>query len=513
MKHEDRFHQFAATDRIRNDLKTKSIQGALFMASGGALELLTRVAAIAILARLLSPEQFGLIAMITALTGIVEGIRDLGLATVTVQRKDISHRQVTNLFWVNVVGGAVFALFFCALSPLVASFYEDARLVGATIAISLTFIWSGLSVQHEALLSRQLRQGELAVISLLANLLSIAIAVALAVSGWGYWALVWREVLRSGFFAAGVWVRCPWIPGLPSRGVGTRNLLRFGRDLTLTHLLSAIINSFDRVLIGRFFGPGPLGLYRQAQQVLLAPIDQLNTPIIAVARPGLSALQNEPARYCSYYERIVFLIALTTVPLGLFVAVYAEEVTLILLGPGWSEATIFIRIFAVAAAIRPAIGTSAVVLITMGQSGKYLVIAVVHSLVLVLMMVLGVRWGAEGIALAHVSTTLILMLPKLHYSFAGTPITLRGFFRAVRNPAIAGAIMLVGLILVRRELTLPGVVFPLAVGFSAGAILFCSAWLIQPSGRAQLRDLVRDVKAALRKRGLTDRGEADYRQE
>jgi O-antigen/teichoic acid export membrane protein len=493
----DDFARFSGTDGVRKSLKQKSVRGAVFVASGGGLDLLLRIVSIAVLARLLMPEYFGLIAMVTAFTGIAEGIRDLGLATATVQRHEISHRQVTNLFWVNAAAGALFALLFCALSPAIASFYQDDRLAGATMAISLTFLWSGLSVQHEALMSRQLKQGELAAIRLLASFLSIVAAVGLALGGWGYWALVWREVIRSALIALGVWIRCPWVPGLPSKGAGTRGLLRFGRDLTLTHLLTSLIANIDRVLIGRFYGPSPVGLYRQAQQLLMVPIDQLNAPITAVARPGLSALQREPDRYCRYYEKIVFLVMLATFPLGLFIAVYAEEVTLLLLGPTWSEAAVFVRIFGVAAAIRPAIGTSAVVLITTGQSGKYLTVAVVHGVLLAILMIFGVRWGAEGVAVAHVATTLILMVPKLYYSFTGTPITLGVFFHAVRTPLVAGAAMLAGLVMLRSLTSLPGVVLPLFTGVAVGGTLYLAVWLLQRKGRRQLRTMTSDLASAL----------------
>src|SRR5690606_25086657 len=111
----------------------------------------------------------------------------------------------------------------------------------------------------------------------------------------------------------------------------------------------------DRLLIGRFFGATPVGMYRQAQQLVLAPIEQLNVPIIGVAQPALSALQHDAPRYRRFYEKIVFLVTLGTLPLGLFVAVYAEDITLLALGRNWIDAAVFVRIFGIAAAIRPAI--------------------------------------------------------------------------------------------------------------------------------------------------------------
>jgi PST family polysaccharide transporter len=504
MKRTDDFARFAETHAVRADLKRKSVRGAVFMACGAGTEFVVRLASIPILARLLSPEEFGLVAMVTAFTAIVEGIKDLGLGAATVQRPDINHRQVTNLFWINAAAGASFALLFCALSPAIAGFYQDHRLVEITIALSLVFVWSGVAVQHEALMSRQLRQGELAVIRLLAVVVSIGAAIVLALEGWGYWALVWREVIRSAIIAVGVWARCRWVPALPRRGAGTRGLLRFGGELSFTHLLIALIASIDRLLIGRFYGAGAVGLYRQAQQLLDAPIEQLNVPIRGVAIPALSALQHDPDRYRRYYEKIVLLVSLATVPLGLFVAVYAEEVTLLILGPAWAEAAVFVRIFGAAVAIRPAIATSAMVLITCGQSARFLVVAVVHSAVLTVFLLLGVRWGAEGVAVAHVGTTAVLMFPKLYYSFVKTPVTLAAFLRAMRTPFLAASVMVVGLLVLRSLVPMDGTIAPLSAGALVGGILYLAAWLLQPQGKAQFEALTKDLVSSLRRRSALE---------
>jgi PST family polysaccharide transporter len=496
----DRFTRYTETEGVRKHLKQKSVRAAVFMASGGGFDFAIRLASIAILGRLLVPEDFGVVAMVTALTAIVEGVKDLGLGTSTVQRRDITHRQITNLFWINSAGGVVFTLMFCLAAPWVGRFYGDDRLVGATVVLSLMFIWYGVSAQHEALMSRQLKQGELSAIRLIATFVSIVVAVMLAVGGWGYWALAWREVVRSAVVAIGVWVRCPWLPGLPTRAVETRSFLRFGRDLSATNLLTAVISSVDRLLVGRFFGADAVGMYRQAQQLLIAPIEQLNAPIMAVAQPSLSALQREPERYARYYEKVVFLVTMATLPLGLFCAVYAREIALLVLGPAWGGAAVFIMIFGLTTAIRPAVATSATVLITCGRSRRYLVINIVHSVLLAAFFAFGVKWGAEGVAVAHVAVTVVLLIPKLYYSFEGSPVSLGLFYRAVRTPLITGMVMVGGLILVRRLLPMPGTVLPLLIGSIAAAILCAAGQMIQPSGRRQIAALVKDVSFSLRRR-------------
>lgn len=494
------FSRVAGTGEVRAHLKSKSIRGAVFVASGGAIDFALRFASIAILARLLRPEDFGLIAMVSAITAAIDSFRDLGLSAATVQRPEVTHAQVSNLFWLNAGLGALFALGLCALAPWIAQFYGEDRLTDVTIGLALVFLWSGLGVQHEALMSRQLRQGEISLIRLLANVGSTVLAVVLAIDGWGYWALVWREVARSVAITAGVWLRCRWLPGVPRRNVGTWSFVRFGGELSATNILSGVISNVDKLLVGRFFGAVPAGLYRQAQQVLLAPLDQLQAPIMSVAQPALSTLQHDPARYRRYYERIAFLTALTTLPVGLCVVVFPREVTLLLLGSKWEDATAFVQIFGLAAMIRPTIGTTAVVLITCGLSTRFLALNVIHSVVLGLLMLAGMSLGPHGIALAHVGTTILLMLPKLHYSFVGTPATMAGFVSAIRPALVAGIAMGATMAGFKQWATLNRPIWLLLVGIMLGGLAYLLALLLQAKSRSELTSLWADVRRGMRRK-------------
>ena len=500
MSKSDRFVQFGETHAVRANLKRKSIRSAAFVASGNVTELLIRLASIAILARLLLPEDFGLVAIVLALTGVLDSIRDFGLSAATVQRAEITHQQVSNLFWANVFIGIALALALSAAAPLIAAFYQDPRLFDISLALALMFVWNGLSAQHEALMIRQLRQGELALIRLLATILSVTLAVVLALDDWGYWSLAWREVARIAFLSLGVWLRCRWLPGLPARNVGTRSLIRFGSELSVANILAGLISQVDRLLIGRFFGAGAVGIYRQAQQLVLVPVDQLNNPILSVAQPGLSALQVDPTRYRRFYERTVLLVTLGTFPLGLFVAVCAEEITLLMLGPTWMDAVPFVRIFGVAAAVRPAIATTAIVLVTCGMSRRFLAIAVAHSLLLTILMFVGLFWGAIGVALAHVLTTLVLAYPKLYYSLLGTPVTIRGFLTSARTPMISGFAMTAGLVAMRALVPIDGFVASLLVSTCVAGLIYGVTLWMQPAGRAALTTLLGDVRTALKSR-------------
>ena len=447
--------------------------------------------------------------MVTAITRIAERFSTLGLSTATVQAPKITHQQCSNLFWINAAVGLVFATLLVLFSPAISNFYEDSRLQPIAFALSLNFISTGLTVQHEALLRRQMRLPQIAGNRLVATLISVGLAVALALSGFGYWALVWKEMAQALLIALGSWWLCPWIPGLPKRHVNMNRLLGFGRDMTLTQLLIAVSAQLDSLLIGRFAGASVLGLYRQAYNLMMAPMERIRGPIYSVSQPSLSILQGQDARYLRYYQRILFAVTLVTVPLGVFALLYAREIVLVALGENWLGAVVFLRIFSVVAAIQPALGTSGIVMVTRGKSGRFLLVALVSSSLLLVLMLVGIHWGAIGIASGRVLAPLLVMPWALHYAFAGSPVSIRDFVRSAWKPLLASLMMGAGLLLLRYFVPLENALLSLLMGCSASALLYLVAFNLLPGGRAQLQSLVQELLAVLRRRSPKKATETD----
>ncbi len=497
MSQSEKPSQFSSTDAVRLELRTRSVRGAAALALGAGGEIAIRLVSIVVLARLLVPEDFGLIGIVTALTAIAGMFSGLGLSTATVQRRDINHKQVTNLFWINLTIGVVLTAAFWMLSPRIAAFYDDPRLTPIMLVISTTFLWGSCTVQHEALLIRQMQQTRTASVRLAASFLSVTVAVVLAAADFGYWALVWQEVARVFFIAVGVWLLCPWRPGLPYRSEDVSSFVRFGVALTLSQLLYVITSNVDRLVVGKLFGASALGLYRQAQQLIMVPIEQLNQPIASVAQPGLSILQNEAGRYRRYYEKIVFLIGLATMPVSAFTMVYAPEITTVVLGPAWTGAAPYIGIFAAAAFVRPVLGSASLVLITLGKSRRLVAVTTLSNLTLIGLISVGVVGGPEGVALAQLATPALLLLPNLFLCFAGSPVTVGAFFRAVRIPVVASAVMIAGLVAFRMFAPIPDSLVSLGSGIGLGALLYVASCLLLPGGRTEASSLLAEVAKLL----------------
>ena len=492
-----RFSRLVGGDGVAANLKTKSVRGGVVALAAESIDFAIRLGSVAVLARLLVPEYFGLLSMVTAFTSIADRFKDLGLSIATIQRKEITHEQVSTLFWLNAGLGVVMMLVVMGLAYPLSLFYSDARLIPITAAIAISFPLSAMAIQHQALLRRQMKFKELAVVQIGSSLLSLALAIIMALKGFGYWALVAREVSRSLFMAAGSWFCLPWIPARPSRQAGVGSMLRFGGDVTASNLVWLLCSSLDQVLIGKLFGAVPLGFYRQGFQLVLGPINQLSFPIQTVGEAALSRLQHDPEKYRRYYRKLLTILSMFTMPLVVFLAVYAEPCIRVALGQRWIGATPISQVLAIAALLRPAAATAAGVMLTCGHSRKFFWLSAITSVALALGFLAGIPWGPVGIAWAHVWSIYLLLVPKLYWSFKRTPISVGLFFSSIARPLAASLMMGIILALVRQARLVQSPFEDLCLGAVLGALVYFGFWMVMPAGKSDLRDLIADFSGPM----------------
>ena len=495
MKIINTYEHLFSNDLLKTDLKERSVRGGIITMICQVAETVIRIGSIAILARLLVPEYFGLISMVTALTVVAERLKDFGLSSATVQQKNLTHEQVSNLFWINTGIGFVLMLIIASLAILIAKFYAEPRLAGITIAISFRFLIGGMTVQHQALLHRQMKFTAMGTISLTASVASTVIAIVLAVNGYGYWALVWRELSNGLFIALGTWIGCPWIPGLPNKSGSIRDMLNFGKHIAGFNVLVYFAANMDQVLIGKFFGPIQVGLYRQAYTLISMPVMQFVDPVNRVARPALSALQDEAESIKKYYKKILTMTNFFTMPLVLFLAVFAREVILVVVGEKWIDSVELFRILALSFFVVPASDSTGILLITTGRARKYFDLGVMTAIILVFSFSVGSLWGAPGVAYAYLIARALLLVLRLHYSFEGTVINVRIFYKAIERPLVASLAMtlvLVGLksaLVIHNNFLMLGLCMPIAI------LVYLATWMLMSGGRSELRQILLDVLA------------------
>src|SRR5712692_4022203 len=283
--------QHFRTDHLLNDLRGRAISGGLVTAGAQIGRFALNLASAVILARLLVPADFGLVAMVATLTGFLRIFKDAGLSTATVQKDKITQAQVSNLFWVNVSVSAFLSLIVAGLAPAVAWFYREPRLLRVTLALSIAFAVSGSVVQHQALLNRQMRYKALAMIDIAAAACGLLVGIAMAGLGCGYWSLVGMQLATTLAELVLTLSVSRWRPQRPMRRSGTRPMLNFGASLTLADFVRRLAAGTDTLLLGRFYGAEATGLYSRATVLLMRPLEQVIMPFEAVFMPVLSRLQ------------------------------------------------------------------------------------------------------------------------------------------------------------------------------------------------------------------------------
>src|SRR5438477_10732880 len=222
------YEQYFRTDHLQKDLHARSFRGGAITLTGQGARFALNLVSTAILARLLRPQDFGLVAMVTSITSFIGLFKDLGLSNATVQRLHITHEEISFLFWINVVLSLATTLLVIALAPVIAWFYHEPRLFHVTLILSLSFIISGLAVQHQALLRRQMQFKSLAVRDVIALVCGIASGITFACLGFGYWSLVAVPVAANVASCILLWSICHWRPGRLQRRVGAGGMLAFG---------------------------------------------------------------------------------------------------------------------------------------------------------------------------------------------------------------------------------------------------------------------------------------------
>jgi PST family polysaccharide transporter len=426
--------QQAVTPVLTQDLPRQAAKGAIVACVFQGANFVLRLGSMLILARLLAPEDFGLVAMVTAITGLLGTIKEVGLLDATVQSANINQDRLSALFWVNgLVGGGLSIL--CGVGAYaVASFYGEPRLFWIMIAVGSTFVFSGLSVQHRALLWRNLRIQLLGAIDLAALGTGIAVSIAMALAGFGYWALVASAVIWPAGSAIGFWLASGWIPGRPRRGTGAWRMITYGSAVTLYGIVVYITYNAEKVLLGRFWGAETLGLYGRAYTLINLPTDNLLLAIGSVAFPALARVQDDPLKFRRYFLNIYSSFLALVVPILVIFAVFAEDVVRVFLGSQWTRAAVLLQLLAPSILVITLTKPLSWLLMASGRVQRNLKIALVTGSVALAAYLVGVSRAADGVATSF-SAAMVLLLPVvLMWSKRDTLITGRDLGAAAGYP-------------------------------------------------------------------------------
>lgn len=415
-------------------------KGVFVTLSSQAAKFVLQFGSIMVMARLLAPEDFGLVAMVSVFVNFLSMFKDFGLSQAVVQSKEIERGQVSSLFWINIGICLCISLSMLLVAPAVARFYEREELVHVTMLLGAGIAFQSVGLQHRALLLRAMQFVKVEVVEVLAMLVALSVAVCLAISGYTYWALVWQAVSQALVLSLGYIIACRWLPGRFSSFRECLHLLRFGGGVFSFNLVNYFSRNADNILVGKFLGAGALGLYGKAYQLLSLPMQQVTSPISKVVFPSLSRLQDNASEFRSQYLQFLRMITLINVPIVIYLGLFADVVVGVLLGEQWLEMVPVFRCLAPAALMAATNVAGGWVMVALGRVSKQFYMGLGSSVVHVIAMIIGLVWGVVGVAIAVSCSRMLMKLPMLAIAYQRTEIHLMDFIRVQLWPMFASMI-------------------------------------------------------------------------
>jgi PST family polysaccharide transporter len=425
-----------ADDTPLKELGQRSVRGGLITIASQAVTVFLQLASTVVLARMLTPDDYGVMGMVLSFVALASIFKDLGLSSAAIQRAGLTTDQQTNLFWINSLFGLFLSGVVACASPLIAWFFGRPELIGMTWILSLTFVIAGLGAQHNAMMVRNMLYGRMGLINVLSIAVTFAVSVTLASLGFSFWSLAWGHVAGATARTALTWWFSPFLPGLWKNGVGSRSLINFGANVTGFNIVNYFSRNLDNILIGKFAGAEALGIYGRAYQLMLFPIQNLRGPIDAVTYPVLCRLQGRPEDWRAYHMQTLKVIALLSMPLVAWMFLVSEPLILLLLGENWAGVIPIFQALAMVAFIQPSLSVVGPLLLSLGRSRDYLWLGMTNAFIYSAGFAIGVQFGAQGIANSFVVSTYIVLVPSYIFTYWGTNAQILDFFRSIAFPTV-----------------------------------------------------------------------------
>lgn len=424
-----------------HELRGKTIKGIGWAAGAQLLRLIVTFAVTAILARLLEPDDFGLVAMVVVFTNFATILNDIGLPAALVHKKDVTEEQKSSSFWINLLEGLLITLLLMAFSPLIARFYSRSQLIPIVIVLSSTFFISSFGMIQAGLLAKELNFKRIAFIETASTVIAGAIAVAMAFVGFGVWSLVFQNVAASFIAAVALFFFSDWKPRFTCRWGPVRELFRFGLNLTGFNVVNYFSRNLDNLLIGRFSGSLSLGYYSLAYRVFLFPLQTVSGVIGRVMFPALSSIQDERQKVQEVYIRATRIIALITFPMAIGLLVVAPQFVRAFFGEKWDRAIFVIQILALVGLVQSIVTTLGWIYQSQGRTDILFRWGLFATFVTTLAFVVGLKWDIEGVAIAYAIATMLLVYPAFYFALRLIGLKVFRYFFRLSRVALSAAIM------------------------------------------------------------------------
>lgn len=393
---------------------SRSVTGSSIARSAARLLLgqgtlfLVQSASVVVLARLITPEVFGIMAMALAFVGIGHLLRDIGLSNAAIQAKSLSVQQRSNLFWINSGVGLVLAVLALVAAVPIAWFYSEPQVATVVVLLSPTLLFSGMATQYRASLVRDLRMGAVAFIDVVCAIVGLGAAVLAAIGGLGVISLALQQLVPGVLSLILSVSVASWLPRRYDRRASMDGLLKFGASLFGSQGLTYVAFNLETALIGVLFGARPTGLYNRAVQVVRVPLNQMRSPLGTLALSVLSRLQGDHDRFIAYILRGHLLMGYPVLFFSGMLVALADQVVLVVLGPDWLEVVPYLRLIAVGEGLATLATVGYWIYASRGLGAALFRFTLFSLMVKAVLVLGGCAFGPIGIAVAFAVSQAVL---------------------------------------------------------------------------------------------------------
>ena len=478
----------------KQDLKRKSVQGGAATLGVQGLKFFIKFGSSIVVARLLSPAAYGLIAMVSPILGFVGTLNDLGFGQAIVSAPEITPRQISALFWRNFFLSLGLAAVLGLLAPLIGHFYHEPRTTGITVALAGLLVLGTVGIVPSAILKRQMRFKSLALIDVVSLTSGVAVTITTAMMGFGYWALLLGQLANS---LAGIVLACSfarWTPSTVITDPTIRSFVRFGANLTIVNIATYFSMTADNMIVGVVVGKVALGLYDRSYTLTIQPLNQLLAPVNQLSVPLLSRLQHMPDLYRRTYQNMLRIALMLIMPAMLFCVILARPLVSFLLGAKWHDAAPLFAWICFGGIVAPIFSSTGWVFTTQNRTGEQMRFSVATAVISIISFALGVHWGVVGVAAFAATSFTFVQLPLMVYAMTRKGEINRSLMVSTLAPFLCSAAVVAVPLYYLRHASGP-IQLPAVCALSYGVFLLCL--YILPGGRA-LFTMVLGIGSTLR---------------
>lgn len=483
------------------DLGRRAVRGAGNMVGGQVLRMALQLLTVVVLSRLLSPKDYGLLAMVMVVIAFGEVFRDFGLSQAAVRAPTLTTSQRDALFFVNTGIGIAFGIVLVLVAPLIAVWFGQPELLPMSRVLSLVFVFNGLVAQYRADLTRSMRFRQLVVSDLSGQAAGLAVATGAALAGLGFWALAAQQLTIGAVTLVAAAVQCGWLPRRPLPGTRIRSMIRFGIGLSASQFLGYLSSNVDTIVIGTQMGAVNLGYYNRGYQLLTRSVNQLRSPSTSVAVPVLTRLASDQRRQDDFIVRGQAALGFTVIAGLAFVAAAAAPIIRIALGDGWDQVIPVLSWLAIAAMFDTTAYCCYWVYLVRGLTGKLVWYNLVALGIKATMVIIGSQWGITGVACAIAIANAVSWPLSIGWLAHLTHLPTRRLYLNALHIVLLGALVAAGTAAALWFLPAMPSLVGLVVAVLGGAVGYGMGMLVFPPIRREVIDLYRSVRIASRRPG------------